>query len=403
MKTVYYHIDVNSAFLSWEALYLLETGQLDYDLREKCAIIGGDETKRHGIVLAKSTSAKRYGIQTAEPVIKARQKCPNLIVVPPHYENYVKRSSEFITLLKEYAPVVEQYSIDEAFCDMSGTQNLYGNLDEFAYILKEKIYKTLGFTVNIGISDTKFLAKMASDFEKPYKVHTLYSDEIREKLWPLKVDDMLFVGRQTALKLHKLGINTIGDIALMDKTLLEQNFKKQGITMWNCANGKEMPGITGKEVANRGYSNEVTLPHDICDAGVAKTVILSLCETVSARIRVDKAYISVVSVGILDCEFEYHQKQVTLGEPTNITETIYENAAEIFDKLWNKSPIRLISVRCAKAVRENYMQYTLFGQEKNEKLSKLDSAIDSIRQKYGDDSIKRACFAKKAEKDDNSK
>lgn len=397
MKKVYYHVDVNSAFLSWEALHLLEEKLVDYDLREVCSVIGGDETKRHGIVLAKSVKAKQYGIQTGEPLIKARQKCGELIVMPAHYDVYAKKSKMFIEFLEKYAPVVEQYSIDEAFCDMTGTEGLYGDLHEFAHKLKDDIMRELGFTVNIGISESKFLAKMASDFEKPNKVHTLYKDEIKEKLWHIKVEDMLFVGKQTALKLHKYGINTIGDIACMDIRMLEQNFKKQGIAMWNYANGIDDDNIIRKEVKNKGYSNDITLPMDITDANFAKKVILSLCESLGARIRMDKAYISVVSVGILSSEFEYHQKQITLDNSTDITEKIYETAIVIFDKLWNHKPIRLISVRCSKAVKENFVQYDLFENEKNEKLSKLDVAIDSIRQKYGNNSIKRACFVEKSD------
>lgn len=397
MDNIYYHVDVNSAFLSWEALYALEENIIEYDLRDVASVIGGDESKRHGIVLAKSNKAKSYGIQTGEPLVKARQKCPNLIVMPAHYEVYAKKSKSFIDFLYRYAPVVEQYSIDEAFCDMTGTEGLYGDLHEFAYTLKDKINEELGFTVNIGISDSKFLAKMASDFEKPNKVHTLYASEIKDKLWKLNVEDMLFVGKQTALKLHKYGINTIGDIANMDVKLLEQNFKKQGVSMWNYANGIDDNSIIRKEVKNKGYSNDITLPMDITDRNLAKKVILSLCETLGARIRMDKAYISVVSVGILDMEFEYHQKQITLDNSTDITRKIYETACIIFDKLWNNKPIRLLSVRCSKAVKENFVQYDLFENEKNEKLSKLDTAIDSIRKKYGENSIKRACFIEKDE------
>lgn len=401
-----FHIDVNSAFLSWEAAYRKKTKPDAVDLRDIPSVIGGNEETRHGIVLAKSPAAKKYGICTGEPLAKARQKCPNLVVAAPHYSLYVENSKRFIELLKKYAPVVEQYSIDEAFCDMSGTQKLYGDPVTFAHILKDEIYNTFGFTVNIGISDKKLLAKMASDFEKPDKVHTLFSNEVPEKLWPLPVDELFTVGKSTAARLRILGIQTIGDLAGTDPELIKAHFKKHGEAIWNYANGNDDSKVTAESAANKSYGNSLTIPYDVTDRETARTILLSLCETVGARIRADKAFIGVISVSIVDSDFHQSSIQETLDTSTNVTETIYETACRLFDKLWKGTPIRLLNVNTSHATSDNYAQIQLFGQEKLEKLSKLNSAIDNIRNRYGEDSIKRARFIKTAvssDKTDTSK
>lgn len=400
--TIIFHIDVNSAFLSWESLFRIARGESD--LRAAAAVIGGDEAARHGIVLAKSTLAKSFGIVTGEPLMRARQKCPGLIVASPHYDHFVQCSAAFIELLRKYAPVVEQYSIDEAFCDMTGCEKLYRQPAAFAHSLKDEIYNTLGFTVNIGISTNRLLAKMASDFEKPNKVHTLYPDEISKKLWVLPVDELFFVGRSTASRLHTLGIHTIGELARTDVNILKYHFKKHGEVIYDYANGRDVNIQTDHRTANKGYGNSTTLSYDVTDRQTAHRILLSLSETVGARIRSDNAYISVVSVNMTDCEFNHSSRQTTLDSSTNITEVIYETACKLFDACWDHTPLRLIGVSTAKAGNDKYEQYSLFDMtahassetssavSKNERLEKLNFAIDKIRGKFGEDSVKRACF-----------
>lgn len=397
-----FHIDVNSAFLSWEATYRKLTDPDAVDLRDIPSVIGGDEEMRHGVVLAKSSSAKKYGIRTGEPLAKARQKCPNLVVAKPHYSLYVENSKRFIELLKKYAPVVEQYSIDEAFCDMSGTGKLYGDPIRFAHRLKSEIYETLGFTVNIGISDKKLLAKMASDFEKPDKVHTLFSNEVPTKLWPLPVGELFTVGKSTAARLRILGIQTIGDLAKTDPDLLIAHLKKHGEVIWNYANGNDDSRVTSESSANKSYGNSITIPYDVTDRETAHIILLSLCETVGARIRADKAHIGVVSVSIVDSDFHQSSIQETLDNSTNVTENIYDSVCRLFDRLWKGSPIRLLNVSTSHTTSDRFSQVQLFGQEKLEKLTKLNSAIDQIRDRFGEDSIKRARFVKVAEQADPS-
>lgn len=393
MKTpIIFHVDVNSAFLSWEAIYRLETLGETEDIRTIPSVIGGDESKRHGIVLAKSTPAKKFGIHTAEPLAQARRKCPNLKIYASNFPLYVEKSRALMDLLMRYSPTVQQFSIDEAFCDFTGTTALYGDPVIFAHKLKDMIHDELGFTVNIGISSNKLLAKMASDFEKPDKVHTLFPSEIEEKMWPLPVSDLLYVGRSSIRTLHNLDIFTIGDLAKADIHILKQHLKKHGEDMWKSANGLDDSLIIAEAPANKGYGNSITLSSDISDAETATAILLSLCETVGARLRADKAHISVVSITIVDAAFHKTSKQTTLSTYTDITEKIYETACTLFHSLWNGEPIRLLGVHTSKATSDDFIQYDMFDSEKNEKLSKLNSAIDAIRNRYGDESIKRARF-----------
>lgn len=397
MKQIIYHIDVNSAFLSWQAKYELEQLHLGRDLRELPAAVGGDPKTRHGIVLAKSPSAKKYGVTTGEPLARALEKCPQLIVVQPRFEEYVRNSRAFLRILREIAPVVEQASIDEAYCDMSGTGRIYGDPVAFAHRLKDRIRDELHFTVNVGISDCRLLAKMASDFEKPDRVHTLFPGEIREKMWPLPAGELFLVGRSSAKKLEGLGIRTIGDIAAMDPELLKLHFGKQGLTMWEFANGIDDSPVRAESDAAKSYGNSVTLGFDVTEPDGAKKILLSLCETVGARLRADRAYIRSVTVTIRDCDFRTTSHQAGLENATNVTEIIYREACRLFDQLWDFTPIRLLGVSTGKITDDAYSQMELFSAKaadgpSPEKLSKLNAAIDRIRDRYGEDSVKRARF-----------
>lgn len=391
-ETIIYHVDVNSAFLSWEASYRVNVLGESQDIREIPSAVGGNQKMRHGIILAKSVSAKKCGISTGEPLVSAYKKCPDLLIVPPNYPMYVESSRKFIELLREYAPKVEQYSIDEAYCDLTGTEKLYGSPVAFAHELKDLIKKELGFTVNIGISCNKLLAKMASDFEKPNRVHTLFPNEIPSKLWPLSVSNLFYVGRSTSKKLIGMGIKTIGDLANTDPELIKYHFKKHGEVIWNYANGIDDSNIEKAPVANKGYSNSLTIHYDVTDRDAAKRILLSLCETIGARIRADKSYISVVGVLIVDFEFNHISHQMSLFSSTDVTEKIYECACTLFDQFWGGAPIRQLGVQTSKATDSGYQQLNMFDMDKYERFSKLNNAIDSIRNRYGEDSIKRACF-----------
>ena len=393
MDRIIFHIDVNSAFLSWEAVYRIRHLGCTEDLRDIPSAVCGDIKKRHGIILAKSHPAKKFHIQTGETISDAQKKCPGLILVPPHYNLYETSSKAFLSILQEYTPDVEQYSIDEAFMDMTGTQGLFGSPVVAATHIKDRIFTELGFTVNIGVSTNKLLAKMAGDFKKPNLVHTLFPEEIAEKMWPLPVSELFFVGRATTRKLFSLGIITIGDLAKADPAMLRAHFNKHGELIWNFANGMDVSLVEKDQRSNKGYGNSTTIAADISDESAAKMVLLALAETVSTRLRKDFKKAGVISVSIKDCEFRSCSHQVSLYSSTNITREIHQAACRLFDELWEGAPIRLLGIQTSRIVDEDdARQLTLFEDCNYEKLQKVDAAIDKIRGKYGIDSIKRASF-----------
>lgn len=395
MERVIFHIDVNSAFLSWEAAYRIHHLGGKLDLRTIPSAVGGDIELRHGIILAKSIPSKKYNIHTGEPVTDAKKKCPGLVLVPPNYELYEKCSHAFMKILRKYSDIVEQYSIDEAFLDMTGTVRLFGAPICVANRIKDEIYDSLGFTVNVGIGPNKLLAKMASDFKKPNRVHTLYYDEIERKMWPLPVNDLFFCGRATERKLHSLGIRTIGELAHADIQLLRGHLKKQGEVVWNFANGIDYSPVQTMIVPNKGYGNSTTIAYDVTDVRSAKTVLLALAESVGRRLRRDEKRIKTVSVGIRYYDLTYESHQGGLHSETNITEEIWEKACELFVEAWNGLPIRHLGIHTAKVCNaDEGRQLSLFDRRDFEKLEKVDAAIDEIRTRFGRDSVVRATFIK---------
>lgn len=392
IEPIFFHVDVNSAFLSWTACDLLFNKKTDYDLRLVPSIIGGNQATRHGIVLAKSIPSKKYGIITGEPVTDARKKCPGLIVMPPDYDLYVSRSNDLMNFLRSFTPDVEEYSVDEAFCDFTGFELIYGAPVVFANELREKIRDELGFTVNIGVSNNRLLAKMASDFRKPDMVHTLFPEEIEKKMWPLPVRDLFFVGQASERKLKDLGIKTIGDLAHFDKDVLIRHLKSHGLILWNYANGHELEFLPDQTIRNKGYGNSMTIRYDVTDAETAKHYILSLTELVTTRIRTDHAMVGVVAISITDSDFRHSSHQMTLSSPTDITEKIYKASCRLFDELWDGNPIRQLGVHTSGASYDSYYQYDLFDGARIDKLRAMDSTVDNIRNRYGYESLKRACF-----------
>ncbi len=393
LKNIIFHIDVNSAFLSWEAVYRLAHRGSGLDLRETASAVGGDISKRRGIILAKSIPAKKYGIKTGEMIPEARRKCPGLILVPPNYGLYEKCSAAFLKLLEEYSDVVEQYSIDEAFVDMTASCHLFGTPVEAAEQIKDRIKNELGFTVNIGISENKLLAKMASDFKKPDLIHTLYPEEIQRKMWPLPVSDLFFVGRATVQKLSSMGIRSIGQLAAADPACLRSLLKKQGEIVWGFANGIDFSPVLAEPPVNKGYGNSTTIPYDVADMQTARKVLLSLSETVASRLRADGVQAEEAAVGIRYSDFSYVTHQKRLRAATNLTAEIYEAACGLFADLWNGAPVRHLGIHTARIHRDSFTrQRVLFDETDYEKLAAMDAAVDSIRKRYGRDAVMRAAF-----------
>ena len=395
-QRVIFHVDANSAFLSWSAVHRLKVLKEQVDLREIPSVVAGDKENRHGIILAKSMPAKKYGIQTGEPLFQALEKCPQLKIVPPDYELYVQASRSFVEKLRCFSPKVEQYSIDEAWVDMSGTQRLWGSPRLAAEQMRTQIFEELGFTVNIGISSNKLLAKMAGDFEKPNKVHTLFPEEIEGKMWPLKVRDLFLVGAKTEIKLNRLGIYTIGDLAKADERIIRKKLGKHGETVWHFANGRNADGVTPEPSENKGYGNSVTTACDVTTTQNALQVLLSLCETVAARMRKDGQCGRCISVHLRTAGFDHLSHQKMLLGATNITEEIYQCACRIFREAWDGvTPLRQLGVQVTELSGEPYRQYDFFSgltPHQYERKLRLDETVDALRDKFGEDIIRRARF-----------
>ena len=396
MERVIFHVDVNSAFLSWTATYRIKVLGETLDLREIPSAVAGDRENRQGVILAKSQPAKKCGVKTGEPIFQALKKCPELTIVPPDYALYVEASRHFTALLRQFAPVVEQYSIDEAWADMTGTEGLYGSPVAAAEMLRQKIFDELGFTVNIGISTNKLLAKMAGDFEKPNKVHTLYPWEMEKKLWSLPVRELFMVGPATEKKLHLLGIETIGQLAQADPKLIRQKLYKPGLALWNSANGRYSDTLLPVPEDNKGYGNATTLPADVTDAAQAYRVLLSLCETVGTRMRRDNKSARCIAVSLRTKNFVNFSHQTTLANATDSTEELFRHTCRIFDEAWDgETPLRQLGVQATRLEERGLRQYDLFSvisAEDYERKAKLDNTVDDLREKYGEGILRRARF-----------
>lgn len=402
MKQIIFHIDVNSAFLSWTAVDQLKNGA-EVDLREVPSIIGGNQESRHGVVLAKSVSAKKFGIVTGEPVAHALRKCPTLLMAPPNHKMYSEYSKRLMEFLYSYTPDIEQVSVDECYLDFTGIAYKYHSPVAAAFEIKDAIYKKFGFTVNIGISVNRLLAKMASDFEKPNKVHTLFPEEIPLKMWPLPVSELYMAGKASVEVLHKLEIRTIGELAKADPNLLELHLKSHGRTLWEFANGKAGDKVVRERVESKGIGNSTTLAKDAESEEEARKVLLWLSESVGGRLRNENVKAGMVSVEIKYSTFQSFSHQKQLVRNTNSDQIIYEAACDLFRELWNGEPIRLLGIRTSKLVDINepeqmsifdFQEETKEANVKDEKHQKLDKALDQIRKKYGEGAIVRGTLKK---------
>lgn len=383
------HVDVNNAFLSWTAVEMLKQGS-KIDIREIPAIIGGDESKRSGIVLAKSMKAKECGIRTAETIYQAKIKCPGVKIFPSHYATYKKYSEQLYQLLLEYTDKIERFSIDECFLDM--TQYLMKDtLLNKAKEINKRVKEELGFTVNIGVAHNKLLAKMASDFTKPDKIHTLFENEIPYKMWDLPVSELFMLGKKTVPKLYNMNIKTIKDLAKTDKKILEKKFGKHGIQMWEYANGIDGSEVKYLPEKPKGIGNSTTLPTNISETEKLEEILLALVEQTTYRLRKYNLLGNTVSVQLRTKDFEDTSHQGKLIEATSNTKDIYQKAKELLHEMYKiRKPIRLVGVRIDNLIEKEEKQISLFQNKNSEKQEKLDKVIDSLKEKYGYQSITRA-------------
>ena len=380
------HVDVNNAFLSWTAVYMLKNGY-PVDIRTIPSIIGGDEEKRSGIVLAKSPIAKKFGIITGEPIYFAKQKCNKLEVFQGDFEVFNKYSNDLYKIFLEYTDRIERFSIDECFLDLTGF--LQGRkLIDIAKEINSRVERELGFTVNVGISTNKLLAKMASDFEKPNKVHTLYEYEIEDKMWPLPVSELFMIGRKTVPKLNNLRIKTIGDLAKTDKEILLKRFGKHGLLMWNYANGIDDEEVNSKIEAPKSIGNSVTLPKDVRNFEDIYKIVIALCEQVSYRLRKHNLIANTINVQLRTKDFQDYSHQKPLKYSTSSTKEIIKTAKEILQEMYKNDSIRLVGVRADNLKNKDEVQLSLF--QNDTKQEKIDNVLDNLKNQYGYGIITRA-------------
>ncbi|MDD7408955.1 MAG: DNA polymerase IV [Anaerovoracaceae bacterium] len=390
-KRTIFHIDVNSAFLSWTSAHNIENGK-GPDLRKMAAVIGGDRDSRHGIVLAKSDAAKKAGIHTAMTISEALTLCPNLVTAPPDFRIYRAYSARLMKYLRTLTPLVEQASIDEAYLDLSSRPEISAAPVEAAYRIKDHIRNSFGFTVNVGISENKVLAKMASDFEKPDRVHTLFKNEIREKMWPLPVSELYMAGRSSVRKLKEMGINDIGDLARSDPALIERRLKSHGRMLWLFANGIDDSPVKAVREEPKGIGSSTTLPVDVTAPEEADRVLKELCAQVSRRLDKAGYMAGNICVEIKYSDFSKSSRQHMLSSPVSSADRLLAECTDIFRELWDGSPVRLLGVRASKLVRHGTpVQISIMDMASPEyqKEDRLESTLEEIKKRYGQGSVKR--------------
>ena len=376
MRRVIFHIDVNSAFLSWSAVKLIQEGQPD--IRLVPSVVSGDPSDRRSIITAASIPAKKLGIKTAQPVSMALRTCPSLVIVRGDWDWYKRCSQGFIEICRSYSPVLQQFSIDECFIDM--TFRLAGRDPvEVATQLKEQIRQTLGFTVNVGVGSNKLLAKMASDFEKPDKVHTLWEEEVPQKMWPLGVRDLLWVGKKTEARLVTYGIKTIGDLAKLGMGSLSQLVgQKFALQLHENANGRDDSPVETEVSEAKSYSAERTFREDLSDPKDIDRALFNVACIVAHRIRKDHFRASTVSVFVKYKDFSVSQKQCQLQQPTDITALILADARRILAEAWDGvTPIRQVGLGVSKLTHEAAEQMSLFEDPKMDFYREWDRQYDA--------------------------
>ena len=375
MDRVIFHIDVNSAFVSWTAVKILREG--GQDMRLVPSVVSGDPSDRRSIVTAASMPAKKLGVKVATPVSMALRICPDLVILRGDWEWYKACSQGFINICREYSPVLQQFSVDECFIDM--TCRLAGR-DPVAVAteLKDRIRTELGFTVNVGVGSNKLLAKTASDFEKPDKVHTLWLDEVREKMWPLPVRDLLWVGKKTEQRLLAYGIRTIGDLAAMpDASLVRLVGRKFADQLHESANGIDDSPVDTEEWEAKSYSAERTFPKDLSDPKDIDRALFNVACIVAHRIRKHGISASCVSMFIKYKDFSVAQKQRQLSAPTDVTALILNEVRGMFTEIWDgATPLRQVGIGLSKLTRETDAQLSLFEDPKLEYYRRWDREYD---------------------------
>ena len=407
MKRSVLHIDVNSAYLSWTAVEMLKNGEKE-DIRLFPSAIAGDPSARHGIILAKSESAKKYGIKTAMTLNEAFRLCPGLKLYPPNHDKYKEYSERLYVLLSEYTDVIERFSIDECWLDYTGSEKIFGPPEKAAAEISGRVKKELGFTVNIGISVNKLLSKMASEMEKPDKIHTLYPNEIEEKMWPLPAGELFGVGRSAVNTLAKYGLYSIGDIARAEPGVLINALKPaMGLMVHERANGvDDSPVIRAEAYERKVIGKSDTTPSDVKTEEEAFYYILSLSERVGMNLRKAGKRAGVVSLQLKNSAFKTYRHQKKLYEPISSTSDIYAVSCALFREMWRGDDLRLLGISLAdlRDEHEEERQLSFFTGDGSvsvmqvkeggaamapDKKDVLEETQDQIRKRFGKNAITR--------------
>lgn len=390
MKRCVLHIDCNKFYASVECLYRPE-------LRDKPMAVGGDPENRHGIILTKNEIASKYGLTVGEPLWKARQKCPDLVVVPPNYPLYLRFSALTRKIYEDYSEFIEPFGLDECWLDVTGSEK---SGEEIAHEIRKRVKSQLGITVSVGVSFNKVFAKLGSDYKKPDAVTVIDESNYKDIAWNLPCGDLLMVGRSAQKKLNAYGINTIGDLADTDVAVLKSLFGKNGEMLHSFANGTECSPVRHKDEISevKSVGNSTTAPRDLVNEEDVKTIFRVLCESVSTRLREKGLKGRVVTIYVRDKELSSFSRQMKIPANTDISTEIFYYAMKLFrtNYFWNK-PIRSLGV----SVSDFDVTYEQFDFEKTvenrEKQERLETAVDSLRRRFGNYCIGRACQLKDTE------
>ncbi len=390
---IIFHCDCNSFFASCEEL-------LDPSLKNVPMAVTGDPECRHGVILAKNQNAKKYGIITGEAVIQAKRKCPKLVCVLSHHDFYREICDKINAIYIEYTDLVEKASIDESYLDVTNSLHLFGNdARALADSIRERIKSEIGITISVGVSFCKNIAKFGSDYKKPDATTVILREDMKKIFWSADISELFLAGKKTTEKLRSVGIETIGELAMADREKIGEIFGKQGYSLWDNANGNDnspvLPYYDKQDVKSVG--NSMTFKRDLMGYEDIKWGIAFLSDSVAHRLRKEKKKCTVIQVGIKDSDFRTMQRQTTIKRSTNLQKDIQETAMLLIRGNWSPTqPVRLLSVTAAGLINENedYGQMNFFDADdsEREKQEKIESTLDSIRNRFGNSAIKFGYF-----------
>lgn len=363
------------------------------ELRDRPVAVAGDEAARHGIVLAKNYIAKQYGVKTAEPLWQARQKCPDIVFLPPHFELYEKYSRAVRRIYLDYTDMVESFGMDECWLDVSGSRNLFGDGKSIADSIRERVRGELGLTVSVGVSFNKVFAKLGSDMKKTDATTVIDEKNFRELIWDLPASDLLFVGGKTDDKLRRFGIRTIGDLARADRNLMKSFFGKNGVILHDFANGRDCSPVAfyGDSPPPKSIGNSTTAPRDLVNESDIEIVLYRLCESVSTRMREESVVCRTVQLYVRYRDLHSVERQLTLEHPNRTVRSLYESARRLIEKHGlAREPIRALGVRACSLLRDAYEQLSFLPEiDKIQRAELVESAVDALRKRYGSMAIRR--------------